>query len=70
MTNIVHSNTDQLFEQISHLITEARSYVAKTVNTAMVVTYYEIGRHIVKMSSRDRVVPNMASRYYKNSHLV
>lgn len=48
MTDIVHNNTDQLFEQVSHLIAEARSYVAKTVNSAMVVTYYEIGRHIVE----------------------
>lgn len=48
MTNIVHNNTDQLFQQVSHLIAEARSYVAKTVNSAMVTTYYEIGRHIVE----------------------
>ena len=48
MSNIVHNNTDQLFEQVSHLIAEARSHVARAVNSAMVTTYYEIGRHIVE----------------------
>ena len=48
MINIVHNNTDQLFEQVSHLIAEARSHVARAVNSAMVTTYYEIGRHIVE----------------------
>ena len=48
MSNIVHNNADQLFEQVSHLIAEARSYVARAVNSAMVTTYYEIGRHIVE----------------------
>lgn len=48
MSNIVHNNADQLFEQVSHLIAEARSHVARAVNSAMVTTYYEIGRHIVE----------------------
>lgn len=48
MSNIVHHNADQLFEQVSHLIAEARSHVARAVNSAMVTTYYEIGRHIVE----------------------
>ena len=48
MINIVHHNADQLFEQVSHLIAEARSHVARAVNSAMVTTYYEIGRHIVE----------------------
>lgn len=48
MINIVHHNADQLFEQVSHLIAEARSHVARAVNSAMVTTYYEIGRYIVE----------------------
>ena len=48
MINIVHHNADQLCEQVSHLIAEARSHVARAVNSAMVTTYYEIGRHIVE----------------------
>ena len=48
MINIVHHSADQLFEQVSHLIAEARSHVARAVNSAMVTTYYEIGRHIVE----------------------
>lgn len=70
MSNIVHHSTDQLFEQISHLITEARSYVAKTVNTAMVVTYYEIGHHIVENEQQGQgraqygkqVLPELSAR--------
>ena len=39
---------DSLFEQVSKLIEQARSFVASTVNTAMTATYYEIGRFIVE----------------------
>lgn len=43
---------EPLFEQISRLITKARTYVAKSINTAMVVTYFEIGRHIVEYEQK------------------
>lgn len=45
MTNIIHTD---LAERIEQLITEARRRTVATVNTAMVYTYYEIGRMIVE----------------------
>lgn len=38
----------ELFEHISTLIEESRRHVAKAVNTAMVYTYYHVGRYIVE----------------------
>lgn len=38
----------QLFENIKTLICEARNAVARNINTAMVMTYFEIGRMIVE----------------------
>ena len=37
----------KLFEDIRNLLHEARNAVARNINTAMVVTYFEIGRMIV-----------------------
>lgn len=39
---------DTLFENISRLIDEARKHVKTTVNTAMVYTYYGVGKYIVE----------------------
>ena len=39
---------DALFEQVSRLIDEARKQVRTAVNTAMVYTYYGVGRYIVE----------------------
>lgn len=39
---------DTLFERIAELIEQSRQYVAKAVNSAMVVTYFGIGRYIVE----------------------
>lgn len=39
---------DVLASRIEALIAEARTKVASVVNTAMVYTYYEIGRYIVE----------------------
>ncbi len=44
----IQTTDDALFEKIAHLIEEARQHVKKTVNTAMVYTYYNIGRHIIE----------------------
>jgi hypothetical protein len=44
----IRATKDNLFEEISHLIEEARQHVKKAVNTAMVYTYYNIGKHIVE----------------------
>lgn len=41
-------NEDELFERVSALVEESRRRVAKAVNTAMVYTYFGIGRYIVE----------------------
>ena len=45
MTNIFKNN---LSEKISNLLNEARKRVLQTVNSTMVLTYFEIGRMIVE----------------------
>lgn len=37
-----------LFSRVAELIEQSRKYIAKAVNTAMVATYYEIGRYIIE----------------------
>ena len=39
---------DALFKHISKLIDEAHKHVKTTVNTAMVYTYYGVGKYIVE----------------------
>jgi len=46
--NIVIANEDMLFDKVVGLIDESRKRVAKAVNTAMVYTYYSVGRYIVE----------------------
>jgi len=41
-------NENKFFESIVNLIQQSRSTVVKYVNTAMVITYYEIGRRIIE----------------------
>lgn len=45
---MMQMNNTELFKRISVLIDEARQKIKTTVNTAMVYTYYEIGRFIVE----------------------
>ncbi len=46
--NEITKREDTLFENISRLIEDARKHVKATVNTAMVYTYYGIGKYIVE----------------------
>lgn len=48
MEEIVLPHNDQLFERVASLITEARRQTVRMIDTAMVYTYYEIGRYIVE----------------------
>lgn len=48
MPNIVKPENDKLYSQISAILSESRKFVVNTVNTAMVKTYFEIGRLIVE----------------------
>jgi len=47
MNKINKAKTENLFDRVSKLLIEARQKVVQSVNTAMVSTYYEIGRLIV-----------------------
>lgn len=41
-------NEDELFNRVSELIEESRMSVARAVNTAMVYTYFGVGRYIIE----------------------
>lgn len=41
-------NEDELFNRVSELIEESRMHVARAVNTAMVYTYFGVGRYIIE----------------------
>ncbi len=47
MENEIMKNED-LFVKITSLIEKSRHHIATAVNTAMVITYFEIGRYIVQ----------------------
>lgn len=46
----------KLFENIKALLYEARNAVARNINTAMVMTYFEIGRTIRIILYKDKVL--------------
>jgi len=46
----------KLFEDIRNLLHEARNAVARNINTAMVMTYFEIGRAIGIILCKDKVL--------------
>ena len=48
MTNAVDADESVFFRSVAELIQRARHLLEKQVNTAMVVTYFEIGRRIVE----------------------
>ncbi len=48
LTHLEGNRIDALSDRIAKLMAEARNKVVTAVNTAMVYTYYEIGRYIVE----------------------
>jgi len=44
----------KLFENIKAILYEARNAVARSINTAMVMTYFEIGRMIRIILRKDK----------------
>ncbi len=46
--NLTPAGENELFAHVSALIEQSRQQVAKAVNTAMVYTYYGVGRYIVE----------------------
>lgn len=68
-----HLPTENLFNQISRILNEARTKVATTVNTAMVAAYWHIGKLIVdeqggesNASYGDNLINSIAKRLTDN----
>lgn len=59
----------RLFENIKALLHEARSAVARNINTAMVMTYFEIGRMIVVDEQQGKRRAGYAEETLKNLSL-
>lgn len=70
MTVPTHSLEDQLYTRITTILDDARTKVARTVNTAMVHAYWLIGRELVEVDQHgaaraeygDEVVKQVATR--------
>lgn len=56
----------QLFEGVKSLLHEARRAVARNINTAMVLTYFEIGRMIVEDEQEGKARAGYAKETLKN----
>lgn len=48
METSITKNDDQQFNRVSELIEQARNHVAKTINSTITYTYYNIGRYIIE----------------------
>lgn len=48
LNDVTLTTEDNLFDVVSLLIDESRKNIAKTINTAMVYTYYGVGQYIVE----------------------
>ncbi|MFQ5687303.1 MAG: YhcG family protein [Candidatus Scalindua sp.] len=59
----------KLFENIKKLLYEARNAVVRNINTAMVMTYFEIGRMIVVDEQQGKVRADYARETLKNLSL-
>src|SRR5882672_8639821 len=63
-------STEQLYKRVARILEEARSQVARTVNTAMVHAYWHVGREIVEVEQAgkaragygDEVVEQLSAR--------
>ena len=52
MNKLSKSDNNNLFKEIKDLITQSRKKVIKTVNSEMVLTYFQIGRLIVESEQK------------------
>ena len=55
-TIIRNQSHRKLFENIKAILYEARNAIARNINTAMVMTYFEIGRAIGIILCKDKVL--------------
>lgn len=49
MSDLRPASEEHLYERVAAILDEARSRVARTVNTAMVHAYWLVGREIVEV---------------------
>lgn len=47
MDKNITTHSNEFFENVAHLVKQARGLVSRTADLAMCATYYEIGRMIV-----------------------
>ena len=70
MTKIEKQSNDEqyhlLIKQISTLITDAKRYVATTVNETLVETYWNIGKHIVEFEQKGNTRAKYGDRLLVN----
>jgi len=66
---VKHQTHRKLFENIKALLNEARNAVARNINTAMVMTYFEIGRMIVVDEQQGKKRAGYAEETLKNLSL-
>ncbi len=63
-------NEEQLFSQIKQMLDAARRQIARTVNAAVVETYWQVGRYIVEYEQEGKgraeygkgVIPSLSKR--------
>ena len=58
-TESTQISDNSLYNKIASILEESRKFVATTVNTAMVQTYFEIGRLIVEEEQHEKNVQIM-----------
>ena len=67
MTNKATQISDNsLYNKISSILEESRKFVATTVNTAMIQTYFEIGRLIVEEEQHGNIRAEYGKETLKN----
>lgn len=49
---VANNSEERLFDDVSRLIDDSRKQVAKAINTAMVYTYYGVGKYIVEYEQK------------------
>ena len=64
--NVDIQREDSLYSQIASILEQSRKSVAVAVNTAMVRTYYEIGRSIVENEQKGNIRAEYGKEVLKN----
>ena len=63
---LVNNKETSLYSRIAEILEQSRNFVASTVNTAMVKTYFEIGRIIVEDEQNGKTRAEYGKEVLKN----